>query len=437
MNSYFDKYKKIKKKLSYYYKGYNLGEIIAFDIISHIYFNKKNELEYKSYRQILSQIKQSPYIRNIKKICEHPGVFITMTNGQYSRNDYHELVELTSKKVDKSIVVVLNIDNNVKSIPLFSQAFILFLLTFLNNYRKLFNLLNIKEILLFSCRLHYYKKIIDNLEDIDDSKVKIEKYISFNGSLNYENILVKFFKKRGIPTYSLQHAIMDRYFIKQIFPSYDSINIENLQTDYLLCWSQNTIDQITNSSMTSTELLLVGNPKYSQWQIREIKQSFTKCLVFLGGKGDDLINLEVIEIIKKLSEIRRDIEFFFKLHPQNLNKKYSQEITEYHNIKVVPTNEVLSTLLINSEFDFTVSYNTTTTVYYESLCYGLPCFSYNPDKTINVYALKNNHFSTVEELEERILYFQQVEPSVLLGQIQEVLKQKVGINIDNYHQYFS
>ena len=33
MNDYFEKYQKIKNKLSYQYQGYNLGEIIAFDII--------------------------------------------------------------------------------------------------------------------------------------------------------------------------------------------------------------------------------------------------------------------------------------------------------------------------------------------------------------------------------------------------------------------
>ncbi|MDJ0582640.1 hypothetical protein [Crocosphaera sp.] len=437
MNNYFEKYKKIKNKLSYQYQGYNLGEIIAFDIIYHIYFERKNDLEDQAYRIILSQIKQHPYIDNLQDICEHPGVVFTIPKTQSRRNDYCELIELTSQKINKSVNFILDMKIDSKSIPLFSKSFLLFLITFLNNFIKLFKLLSIKEILMFSCRLQFYRNFIDALESIDENKVKIKKYIAFNGALNYENILVKFCQKRDIPTYSLQHAIMDRYFLNKSSPPYDLINIENLQTDYLLCWSQNTINQIRKSSMTSAELLLVGNLKYSKWKIEEIKQSFRKGLVFLGGKGDDLINLEVIEIIKKLSKIRGDIEFYFKLHPQNLNEKYYKKITEEHSINVVQTNEILSNLLINSDFDFTISYNTTTTVYYESLCYGLPCFRYNQEQTVNVYGLENDDFSTVEELVQRILYFQQIDPSMLLEKIQKMLQNTVGININNYHQYFA
>ena len=189
--------------------------------------------------------------------------------------------------------------------------------------------------------------------------------------------------------------------------------------------------------MTSTELLLVGNPKYTQWEIDKVKQSFKKCLVFLGGKGGELVNEEVIEIIQKLSKTMTDIEFFIKLHPQNLDDTYYKEMAQGCKMEIVPTNENLSTLLSKDDFDFTVSYNLTTTVYYESLCYGLPCFRYNRDKIINVYGLENDNFSTVEELRERILYFQQVESSMLLVEVREMLKQTMGINLDNYHQYFS
>merc|ERR1712054_674001 len=117
------------------------------------------------------------------------------------------------------------------------------------------------------------------------------------------------------------------------------INIENIQTDYLLCWSKNTISQIIDSAMISTELLLVGNPKYTQWEIDKVKQSFKKCLVFLGGKGGELVNEEVIEIIQKLSKTMTDVEFFIKLHPQNLDDTYYKEMAQGCKMEIVPTNE--------------------------------------------------------------------------------------------------
>ncbi|EAM51261.1 hypothetical protein WH8501_17645 [Crocosphaera watsonii WH 8501] len=437
MNNYFEKYQKIKNKLSYQYQGYNLGEIIAFYIIYHIYFERKNELEGQAYRIILSQIKQHPYIDNLQDICEYPGIVFTIPKNQSRCNDYCELIELTSQKISQSVSFILDIKTDSKSVPLFSKTFLLFLVTFISNCTKLFNLLTIKEIFWFSCRLQFYRNFIDALERTEENKLKIKKYITFNGALNYENMLVKFFQKRDIPTYSLQHAIMDSYFLNQDSPPYDLINIENIQTDYLLCWSKNTISQIIDSAMTSTELLLVGNPKYTQWEIDKVKQSFKKCLVFLGRKGGELVNEEVIEIIQKLSKTMTDVEFFIKLHPQNLDDTYYKEMAQGCKMEIVPTNENLSTLLSKDDFDFTVSYNLTTTVYYESLCYGLPCFRYNRDKIINVYGLENDNFSTLEELRERILYFQQVESSMLLVEVREMLKQTMGINLDNYHQYFS
>ncbi|MDJ0510398.1 MAG: hypothetical protein QNJ64_14255 [Crocosphaera sp.] len=437
MNNYFEQYKIIKKKLSYNYKGYNLGDIIACDLIVHIYFEKKKDIEEQPYRKILLPLKQSPYIGKLHEILDHDGILIAISQNYNARSDYSELVRLINEKVNRSIIAVLNIKNKTKLMRLYSWEFIVFILSFLRNYIQVFRIFSIKETLYFTCLLHTYKSLIDDLENIKTDLVKIKKYITFNGALRYENLLIQFFKKRSIPTYSLQHAIMDAYFLNTKFPPHDLINIENLDTNYLLCWSQGTIDQIMKYQAISSELLLVGNPKYSRWKINNIKQSFKKCLVFLGGRGGEVDNLEIIKIVQQLSTFMKDTDFTFKLHPQYLNDSYYERIIAEQKIKLCPSNQTLSSLLVENEFDFTICYNLTTTVYYESLCYGLVSFRYNPDNIANVYGLSDDNFRTAEELAEKISHFQQLDANKLLVEIQDILQYTVGVNIDNYNQCLS
>ncbi|WP_166378365.1 hypothetical protein [Pseudoalteromonas sp. Z9A4] len=110
---------------------------------------------------------------------------------------------------------------------------------------------NYKELLL----LAYSIRVIDNLEK---KEIKCKRYIAFNSSYKLESFLSFYFRKRHIPTYSLQHGMYFNYPIDNV-PK-DIINYENICSQYIFCWgeySQNVIDKFKYSD---TKSIVVGNP---------------------------------------------------------------------------------------------------------------------------------------------------------------------------------
>ncbi|MEA5533262.1 hypothetical protein [Crocosphaera sp. XPORK-15E] len=430
IKSKFEQYQTLKKKLNIRYKGYNLAEIIALDIIVHVY--GRVDISKISYQQLKSNFQKVPNLKKIKKILSsEKEVLFTLPHYQSHRKDYLELIEIIMSKISGSKLEIINIPNQSKSIERLETLSMI-----INVMRSTIGFLNLKEIIYFSAKLLFYKRAIEILEEIDPNDIKIKKYIAFNAALNYENLIVAFLKRKEIPTYSLQHAIVDRYFCDQDSPPYDLINIENMTANYLLCWSQATVDQIKNHGIQNTKLLLAGSPKYNQIQISSIKQSFRSGLIFFGGLGDESINLEVLNVIRELLK-EQDIKWAIKLHPQHFKSLDYRKIIEQSGIPLVSCDQTLSTLLTEDKFDFTISYNLTTTVYYESMCYGVLSFRYSPDKKASEYGLEDDVFSSAKELDQRIIDFKQMNQKLLITRVQEMLEYTIGLKINSYHKYLS
>lgn len=416
-NTDFKKYKEIKSKLDVRYNGYNLQNIIAHDIAKLVYKNK------------------IPKIKSVFRwfVIPSPNFFKRFFNYKYmvsniypQRKDYCLLFNMIKKELavtNKTLVynyglnigIVLSVRNIVNSI---------------NEARKAKCLLSFRETMYFAASLTYYKNILDSFEKKLTKRTKVKHFFASNSSSTPDSILCLYFNKLGINTYSLQHGA---YTLFQRYTPLDVINTENMTAQKMLCWGQSTVDLMLNLGYEKEALIIVGNPRYKNIELVDVKKSFKSGIVFLGRYIYNEENMKLLEVLGELIKKDNNIAISVKLHP-SLNENRYDEVIKSLKLKLISKDNILTELIDSEEFDFAVSYNST--AYFEPLTNGIPCFRFSLNENEDLFGM-DDKFGSVQELILKIAKFKKMNGDKLLAEMNRVLQYAFNIEDVNYRKIIS
>ena len=277
-------------------------------------------------------------------------------------------------------------DKNLRNISIKPRSlFILinFSYKFLKDFRR------DKEVSLYDNFLLIFLRTygLITIQELEENNFKSKKYIAFNSSYLFESFLSFYFKKRGVPTSSLQHGIYYQY--NNLTP-FETINYENICADELLCWSEFTINQIKSLVPKDVKLTEDFYPLLRQSKVHKNNLGIDKVLVMLPRikYKNEIINL--LNILKKSNE-----KFLIRAHPTS-KKFVFKLIFNYKNLQLDSQDHLDATLLAGN-YKFCISFNSTTV--FETMIY---------DQTIVQYVSGNDeffidslpHFSSLDELEK-------------------------------------
>ena len=412
----FKRYKRIKKEVSYNYHGYPIEKILAIDIAVWVY-NKRN-FTLKTY---LSYIKHViPYfVRSLNldglKLNEPQKTLFSM--GQFKRADYYEIWEDVKERVDQKI----SFDFSKQEFRFRFDLKKIVLACFIISRAKRLEL--IARIMLAG-RVTYYLNIIDELEKINPIA---GKYCSFSSEHDVETILTRYFQKKEIKTYSLQHGID---FIHRKRIELSSILYENFMTDFRMLWGKFTKDEFVEYGVDENSLIVAGYPrKINRPKIPE-KINKKECLVFLGSYPYHDANIHLINVLKKWEEA---VNFEFKLHPRSERSKYEKIILE-NGWSLMDENQTLTDLFESNKYGWAIVVNSS--AYYESYLYYIPCLRFNDGSFLDLADVKDDKFSNIQELKRCLDSIPFEEPEKIPAYFDEAdqnLEYVIGIHKDEYH----
>lgn len=413
----FNKYKKIKEQIRYSYNGYPVEKIVAIDIAVWVFAERKfNIKSYLSYliKHTLPFFVTSLNLHNLK-LNEPTKTLFSM--GLFGREDYYEVWEDVKKRVDKKISFDFSKQNyrfrlDIKKI-LLAWSLI----------RKVDDIELIGKLWL-AAKITYYLNIIDELEKINPV---VGKYCSFSSEHDHEALLTRYFQKKNIKTYSLQHGID---FIHRERVELSAILYENFMTDLRLCWGQYTKDEFVEYGVNEHSLMVAGYPRKITRPPLPDKLNKKECLVFLGSYPYHEANMKLIQILEHLND---GINFDIKLHPRS-NRSVYKKIVERNNWNLIGKKQTLTDLFNSNKYGWTIAVNSS--AYYESYLYNIPGLRFNDGSFMDLVDIKNDRFSNLQELKECLSFIPFENPDKIPEYFNEVNKNLdyvIGIDKDEYH----
>jgi hypothetical protein len=407
MENYY-KYKNIKDAFQSEYKGVKLNQIIAIDIISHVYGHilipKISLIDFFRRFRFLN------VFTGLESVSNHPGVIMSHANWQ--RMDYVELVELMNDSVPQS--KVFNYKTEIIS------RFNLYKLfrTFIEVFRSFRPFFSFGQVLFLVCILLEKKEKIDRLYDLM-KKSKIKSFIAFNSSVSDDAIMCSVLRKLNIKTYSLQHGF---YSIYENNIPLDIINYENITADFLLCWGNSTVKNLKKFGVPVNKLIIFGNPRIVLNNNRILKTpKFTNILVLLGRDIYHKSNLELIKLLEVINHNNK-YNFILKLHPtlpvKSLNKFYSASFSKAEEkITVAKTLEIYNC-------DLAISNNTS--AFFDSFLNGVICLRYGKYENENFgkTTFMFNDLKSFIKLKDNLIHEDQM-------QIKKKIEYLIGENLSN------
>lgn len=422
-NEKFEKYKEIKKEIATNYRGYALEKIIALDLIVEVYVKRKFTV--KSFFSFIIKHRLPLFFSslNIEKLNINEPSKTLFSMGIYERKDYYEIWEYAKSHVDNHLSFDFSNENNIKKFNINNiiRAWKMFGKTNRLGLLAKFNL---------AAKLAFYLNIIDDLEQ---TAPIAGKYCAFSSVHEHETILTLYFKKKGIPTYGLQHGLYT-VFTRDI--PFDAILYENFVSDYHLCWGQSTKDEFSGYGINSDSLIVAGYTRNIQRPSAPRKLNKKSCLVLLARFTYHETNMRLFEILKTISE-KYKISFHLKLHPSLYMAEYYpyyQTITEENNWILVAQETTVLGLLKEGGFGWSISVNTS--AYYEAYIQYLPSLRFNDGTFENMVDVMQDDFSNQKELEERLSQIPFNDTNSLRNyckKVDEQLDYAIGINIDEYN----
>lgn len=309
------------------------------------------------------------------------------------RDDHHNLVKKALSSFSKKELFFLDAYEHKKK-PLKNYKFYFPNLWLLLIIWKKFRKVNLKKLFgryyyLFIARTYqrykqisYFKKVIDKLEPTG--------YVAFcSSAFGEESIITLLCKKRGIPTFSLQHGLIVNY---HKYSPQEILN-ENILADYTLLWGKITYD-VQKKYINPDRLIIIGNPKYVKKKRQKKKKNLMKRgLILFPVTGNDKTKKELIGIIKEIVKKYPKMEFFISIHPFDNLEDYKKNIIG-KNVYFVKRGENIDEFF--EKIDFVILHNTTLAI--EALNYSIPIFRYNDEAFVSLW--KNDDiFGNLKELE--------------------------------------
>jgi hypothetical protein len=398
MTTKYKKYKELKKFFNFEYRGFNMGEVMAMDIMASVC--NKNFSFY--LRHSISLIYRKKNFSILNDIIDEDLSLNTYTPNR----EYHR--ELTEKYVKK-----LNINsrifflNSLRSERYFDIKYFFSSMKIVLRSDNIFAL----KYIYFSILLSHHKILIDL---ILKENIKLPKsYYAFNSSTGLESLLTLYFKQKGVNTYSLQHGL---YFSLNN-PVPNIINIENILADKVLCWGNYSIEEMVKFGVKKDRLIQFGNPKYTKIIPYIKKNCLKRCLVLLSRQECNKGNIQLISMLTTMKNIKFDI----KLH-STLNFEYYKNVTsQFTHINLIENNILLSEIF-KKDYDFSITYNTTT--HYESLISGIVSFGYDFESDGGILFKKFTH---INEIYKHINYCITTDHNIINKKIERFIFYTLGV----------
>jgi len=403
----YDRYKSLKSKLDYSYKGYNLKNLVPG------YFDFVFDGATPPVRDIFKQFYNGTKIPDFRIVAETkaPAIITFLIN----RTDYSDLANAAKSYYPGSEVISLS------ELPTVKRPFLSF--TYIRHFFKAFFLILSRakgynfntKLYLTALATRLFNQI--SLIEKSDYTGAIKQYICFNSAFKDESLLTEFFNKRNVETITLQHGIFCDF---RLFIPFDYINYDNLIARKVLCWGQSTIDYLKSNGFSDDRLIMMGNPKYKDIQIKVPERPLTRCLVLLGRNIYNETNGKLLRLLREYNRKHNNaLLFYLKKHPFLLDSDHREYASVNDNLiflgKEHSVQEVLKSGLVN----FSISVNTT--AYYESLALGKPSLRWAECENEEFYGM-DDKFYNLSDLEKKLADLQQIPDEELEKQMKQVIK---------------
>lgn len=400
-----EKYKFLKGKVDFIYKGVHLNNVCALKIWQIATEKNKHKFSIRHFARMVLTYDLSPL--NINR-----PVFSTF--GNYNRNDHLELYNSIIKKIHDKV--------SSTNIMYWKRKIVFHPITIIRSFFFFYKLIGLSLSAKIDLAIDYiyFCNLILELDKKNFSQVN--KYLCMCNVLSEENLLTQYMKTLNIPTYSLTEGC---YFIYKTNPPIDSITYENFETDNLLCWGQFTKDQFTSYGINPKRMIVAGYPKKVNLIKMKNNNSFYKCVVLLARYSYHHSNMK---LLKLLSEHTSAYKFYLKFHPNSDIEYYSKYAFE-HDMNVISKEKNISECLDNKEYDFIIAVNTT--AYYEGLIYGIPCLRFS-DGSFDLQYGYDDVFSNSKEFLDKLTFIKSLPTKDYQKRVDDILQYAIGCGIDNY-----
>lgn len=402
----FRRYKDLKDKCDFVYKGIHLNSAAAATIWAIA--NNRNSL-------VLRSLARAFRVFVIPTDEDNCSIFALY--GRYNRRDYIEVFNSIIGKLDGKIhtcyitACKAKLYFSISNIILVSKHFL-----FNNTFKDIplkYKLILISEIIEYCNFIDYYEK---NKSDA------VEKFVSMCSCHDYGNILSQYYHRKGVTTYSLLEGAG---FIQRPCKTADCLSYENFYSDKLLVWSNLTFQEYKGWGISANNLVIAGCPKELSCVGMKSNNKYEKCMLILARESFRKSNVALLDILIK-SNHKFDISL--KLHPGSDFSFYG-EYANKHGMRIISKDQTINESLSNELFDFSIAVNTT--AYYDALAKGVPCLRY-VDNTFQTVGGYEDKFSNIEEFEEKLKLLSEMKVEEYQTIVNKIIKNDLGAGIDNY-----
>jgi len=413
------KFESIYHKITFKRNQVEYNKVLSFDVLWCIY-NRDIVNSFK-LNQLFYCFFKSPDINPIKKSIYSNKLLVT---NKTKRADYLELINNALDKIeDFNFIELSQLEYKIN----FSIKHFFFAL-----YNCVFVLkegLGLKSYLYISSKLNHYIVIAEKLNKIlssdKEKEIKLQKYLSFNSAIGFENLITQTLKREGIKTFTLSHEVLYGSYSKNI--PLNNINGFNMSSDKILVWGEFSKSNLKdNFNMSEHKVVIGGNPKYKFKEI-EVNKAFKRGIVILPRDIYHKSNIKLLNILKEVKS-NLAIEFSLKLHPSLRFEDY-EEISKKFGFEIIGKNQTLLDCLSSDNYDFSVGYNTN--AYYESMYFGM-CFLRFKKFENEMFLGLEDEFNDFDDFVRLIDMFKKEDSSILNSKFTDVLKKSIGLGIDQY-----
>lgn len=408
-------YKSLKNSVNISYRGYAMQFILATDFVFYAYGMKSSKLSFSLIKYSLFFI---TYNDELYAKLKNKSVIFSFNN--YG-NDYWNMLQEISSQVPNAVII--NGFSNQKKIINAKHIVCSFFQIFFRRWEKK---IPFSDKLYFYLKLVQYKNTIDDLEN-NAGTVQTEKFVPFLSPLVMDSILSRFFRKRNIPVYGVQHGVHCTEHYHPFYIPYDVVNIENFQADYMLAWGSFTKEVLLKGGYPERSYVLAGNPKYSDFKkIKVSNKTFQKCIVCLARDVYSTHNLQLLELVGEMKLNGYDV--YIKMHPRSDSTLYNALIEKF-NVPLL--DKAMSVKQSIAEFnpDFVIVYNST--VYYEYYINNVIAFRFGIYANDIPFGM-HDEFSTMQELNQRIDAFKSRDTEEINAEINDVISRFCTLGVNNY-----
>lgn len=405
----YNRYKFLKSKLKFIYKGICIEQVTALPIWN---WANSPKPDYWYIRDYFFKYVDFSFLNKI-------GSDYILYSSE-KRKDHSKSFQSIAEKVD-DVYAVVNQEGklNYKTCISLSILFSSFKYVFI--HARTLGLM--KKI----CIVLYVYMVLCTIDHLYKDVKRVPKKIVFLSSVHeWQNLLAQFFRLRGSKVIGMSHGT--QFLCEKNIPI-DCINYENLSTECLV-WGQMTKDAYVKYGINSSDIHVAGYPKKIKLKNVGNNGIIQNCLVLLCRSQFEQSNIRLFDLLKTYS---KEYRFSIKLHPSCSYEKYAK-LSEKYGFELIPKEVMLTDCMDNSKYDIAIAVNTTS--YYEILIAGIPCLRYDDG---NAYDLmvgdERDRVASNEDFDNAIKW---VKSSVNDGSYndirEELLTYCLGYGIDNYRQ---